>query len=354
MYLDNPYHEDVAAAAGCIPQADRLFGKRFLISGSTGMICSSVVEILTYLNEQYNAGIQLILAGRNKERISKRFMRDGKSISFDFVQFDATVPTEMDCQADFIIHGAGDCSPDFYGSHPAETIKNNIVGVQSLLELAKKNPGSRLLYLSSSEVYGNRTGETQQKYREDEYGYVDILNPRACYPCGKRTAETLCSCYSDEYGVDTVIARPGHIYGPYFLPSNTRASTLFTLDAVYGKDIVMKSAGMQLRSYCYSLDCASALLSILLKGETGKAYNISNPDSIVTIRELAEEFAKCGGVKIVFDNPSDRELKGYNLMSNAALDSSRLEALGWKGKFDLETGVRRTFDITRHELLNQN
>lgn len=117
----------------------------------------------------------------------------------------------------------------------------------------------RLLYVSSSEVYGNKTGN--QPYKEKDYGYVDILNQRACYPSAKRAAETLCTAYGQEYGLDTVIVRPGHIYGPTITETDSRASAQFTQNAIEGEDIVMKSAGMQMRSYCYVLDCAYPILA---------------------------------------------------------------------------------------------
>ena len=104
----------------------------------------------------------------------------------------------------------------------------------------------------------------------------------------------------------------------------------------------MKSAGTQIRSYCYTLDCASAILTVLLNGASGNAYNISNKHSLVSIRDLAEIFAKCSGTKVIFEHPSDAEKRGYNLMQNSALHSDKLEALGWKACFGLQAGVMRT------------
>ena len=107
----------------------------------------------------------------------------------------------------------------------------------------------------------------------------------------------------------------------------------------------MKSAGSQIRSYVYVLDCVSAIITVLLNGESGKAYNVSNPDSVVTIRELAEQIAICSGKKVLFENASDEEKKGYNLMDNSSLDSSKLIKLGWKGLFSMKKGVHHTIKI---------
>lgn len=106
----------------------------------------------------------------------------------------------------------------------------------------------------------------------------------------------------------------------------------------------MKSAGQQLRSYTYVLDCVTAIVTVLLNGNSGEAYNISNPDSVVTIRQLAECMAEVGGVKVIFDCPSEIERTSYNMMSNSALTSDKIVSLGWKGYFSLKDGVKATLE----------
>jgi nucleoside-diphosphate-sugar epimerase len=210
--------------------------------------------------------------------------------------------------------------------------------------VVKNTTFKRGLYISSSEVYGN---DVEAPYKEDMYGYVDILNPRACYPVAKRLAETLCASYGAEYDKDFVTVRPGHIYGPTISPRDSRASAVFSRLARDGKDIVMKSAGNQLRSYCYVYDCASAMLTILINGEKSNAYNISNPNSIVTIKQMADALANHAGVKVIQEEASAAEKASFNLMSNSSLNSEKLEALGSKAAYSLEDGAARTIDILK-------
>jgi nucleoside-diphosphate-sugar epimerase len=115
----------------------------------------------------------------------------------------------------------------------------------------------------------------------------------------------------------------------------------------YGEDITMKSDGKQIRSYCYCLDCASAILKVLLKGEKTHAYNISNPDSIISIHSMAEILASTAGVVLKMELPTDEEKKGFNPMSNSSLDSTELLSLGWKGLFDANRGFSHTVKILR-------
>ena len=336
------YWLDVRLVSEHIPNIDSLYGKSILITGATGMICSAVAEVLLYLNKEKNAKIHIILASRNKDRLQKRFYCFEEGKDYSFCHYDATSATPLDIKADYIIHGASNADPGKFAKEPVETMLANIIGLNTLLKSATNNNAKRLLYISSSEVYGRK--EEKRPYKEYDYGFVDILNPRASYPSSKRAAETLCSAYSAEYGLDTVIVRPGHIYGPTITDSDSRASAQFTRKAKAGEDIVMKSAGSQLRSYCYTLDCASAILTVLINGKCEEAYNISNSNSIVTIREIAESLAKAGKVNIVFENPSDYEQKSYNLMENSSLESSKLEGLGWKACFDISMGAIRTLN----------
>ena len=112
----------------------------------------------------------------------------------------------------------------------------------------------------------------------------------------------------------------------------------------------MKSDGAQIRSYCYCLDCAAAILAVLLKGENTCAYNISNPNSIISIREMAEVLTRSGQVNLKLELPSEEERKSFNPMSNSSLDPSSLLALGWKGCFDAQTGFSHTVQILKESL----
>ena len=339
------YWRDVQEVSHIIPNRSKLCGKKVLITGGTGMICSSVAEILFYMNREEDMHIEILLAGRSRDRVAERFHIFLEGTDYSFVEYDATKRMDQHVEADYIIHGASNANPTVYTRQPVETILANVVGLDNLLNMVSQAGTGRLLYISSSEVYGNQT--ENRPYRENDYGFLDILNQRASYPSAKRASETLCIAYGIEYGVDTVIVRPGHIYGPSITESDSRASAQFTRNVVAGKDIVMKSAGTQVRSYCYTLDCASAVLTVLLNGQTGNAYNISNKNSICTISDIAQFFACTVGRKVLYENATDEEKKGYNLMTNSSLDASKLEDLGWKALFDLKRGTKKTVEYLK-------
>lgn len=346
MRYPEQYFDALKEVSKNIPNIEMLRNVSVLITGATGLIGSAVCDVLVSINREKNLEMKLLFAGRNKEALEKRFEEYKEGTDYFFVQYDATLSEQKNSlQADYVIHGASNADPAKISGEPVETMLANIQGLSSLIGALDRNVLKRVLYISSSEVYG--VNEKQEPYREEQLGYVDILSPRSSYPSSKRAAETMCIAYSEEYGIDTVMVRPGHIYGPTIKQSDSRASALFSRKAVNGEDIVMKSKGEQLRSYTHVLDCATAILTVLIKGECGNAYNISAPQAIVTIRQMAEAFAEAGGVKIVFDLPTEAETKSYNKMPCSALNSEKIEALGWKAHFDMEEGAKQTIEMMK-------
>lgn len=341
---------DLDEVTGCLPELRELENSTILVTGCTGLICSAVVDLLARWNETHDGKIRILAAARSAQKTAKRFARCYQADWFAFLPYDAASPeTRLEAACDYIIHGAGNASPGRIISEPVETMMSNFMGLKTLLDLARRQAAKRLLYISSSEVYGKK--ERNRPSRTDDYGWIDLLNPRSSYSIGKCAAETLCASCHEEYGVDSVIVRPGHIYGPTASESDNRVSSAWAYAAARGENLIMKSDGAQLRSYCYCLDCASAILKVLLKGESVHAYNISNPDSVITIRELAEILTKTAGTELRTALPSEAERKGFNPMSDSSLDSSELLALGWKGLFDAERGLTHTVRILRETML---
>lgn len=344
MKYTNQYFQDLESIQNCIPDIGRLRNKSIFITGANGLIGSTVIDFLIHLNDTCTSNNYIYIGARDELKIRKRFGQRVNREDVFFVQYDALQPVILDANINCIIHAASPANPAAYIENPVEIMLVNFVGLNYILEYARDNRVGRVLFISSSEVYGKKS-ENSSSYGERDFGYVDLLNPRACYPSAKRSAETLCAAYLKEYGVDTVIVRPGHIYGAAVTESDNKASSQFLKDVSDGLDIIMKSAGTQMRSYCYVLDCVSSIFTVLLNGKVGSAYNISNPASVCTIREMAECIAECGGRKLLFETPSMQEKSSYNLMDNSSLDSSMLQELGWKGLFDLRTGINHALEM---------
>lgn len=319
---------------GYIP-FDKLDGKNILITGACGLIGRAFIDFLI----ENKANCNIYAMARNRSKIEKRFAHYLSNPLFHVVEGDVNVPLKQDITFHYMVNAASNANPNAYATDPVGTMWTNINGTKNLLDYGKEHGLERFLYVSSGEVYGN--GDVDE-WKESDSGYVDSMTLRSCYPTSKRAAETLCVAYSQQYGIETVVARPCHTYGPHFTDSDTRAYAQFVRNARKHEDIVLKSKGEQYRSWLYVKDCASAILSILLKGENGEAYNVADENSCVTIRELAETIASIGGGKVVFDLPSDVEKKGFSVIRKAVFDTSKLESLGWRPNYQLKEALIET------------
>lgn len=317
------YRDDIEKAAENLPWM-KLDGCNILVTGATGLIGSCLVDMLMARKDRrYN----VYACGRNRERAMKRFSAYADDKAFHFVPYDVMQPLQVDVNYQYIIHAASNASPNFFANSPVEVMKANFIGVSNLIDYGIEHGLRRFLYVSSGEVYGEGDGRV---FEEDYSGYVNPMLPRSSYPSSKRASETLCAAYAAEYGVETVVVRPSHTYGPYFTEADNRVYAQFIRNVLNGEDIVMKSTGSQFRSWCYVVDCVSAMLYVMLKGKSGEAYNIADADSNISIRELAEMIAQIGGRKVIMQLPSDAEKAGYNMVTKSVFSTDKLESLGWK------------------------
>lgn len=351
IYNSKQWYCDIVRVIKTLPELKKCMGQSIMITGATGLIGSAIVDLLIHYNETHNIPISIFAAGRSQEKIQKRFRNYCKKSYFQYVNYNASrLDNPFPNTVNYIIHGAGYSFPAVIMKEPVETMFNTFIGMYDVLKYATKCNAKRVLYVSSSEIYGIK--ETNQSRKENEYGYIDPLNHRNSYPISKIAAETLCASYAAEYDLNLVIVRPGHIYGPTASLKDNRVSSSFAYNAAEGNNIVLKSDGLQIRSYCYCLDCASAIIKTLIKGETNQAYNISMPDSIISIKQMAEILAHAGKVKLIYKEAQSNEKEAFNPMSNSSLNSKKLIDLGWNGLFDAETGLSHTIKILKEANTN--
>ena len=329
------YRESVFEAAKKLPVTKG----SFLITGATGLIGSCVVDVLSAANEQ-GSNFKVYALGRSGEKIEKRF---GNKV-IPMIQ-DIAEPLEDSSSYDYIIHCASNADPKSYAVQPVETILTNILGSRNVLEYCRNHAGTRMLFTSSFEVYGKIEGVAV--YKEQMSGVIDQTLLRNGYPESKRSSELLVRSYVEEYDADAVIVRLPSVYGPTMAKSDSKAHAQFIRNALEKRNIVLKSKGEQIRTYCYVLDAVSAIFTVLFKGNTGEIYNISNEKSVASIAEVAEACAEIAGTKVVFDIPEETEKKGFSKPQNCILDNAKLKELGWEGRYNLRDGLRETMQYLR-------
>lgn len=133
------------------------------------------------------------------------------------------------------------------------------------------------------------------------------------------------------------------------LMSDTKAISQFIRKGVSGEDIVLKSAGMQYYGYTYVADAVSGLLYVLLKGESGEAYNIADEESDIMLKDFATIIAELAGKKVVFEILDAIEAAGYSTATKARLDGNKLKKLGWKARYNIKNGMKRTIAVLKEQ-----
>lgn len=313
---------------------------KVLVTGASGMLGSYVTRTVITLKEKEGWDIDIYALVRNPQKLPKD-IQDKVTV----IKQSVAEPIDTDVKFDYIVHAASPASPLIMRDDPVGTIAANTLGAFYTLELARKSDAKGYIFISSREIYG-QPYDGQKEFTEETYGFVDPLSPRSCYPEGKKAAETMCASFAQQYGLNVKIARLAHTYGPGMSIDDGRVQADFLRDVVNNRDIVLKSEGRPIRTYTYVSDAVSAIFRILLDSDE-MVYNISSPESTVSIRQLAETLVEVypeRGLKLVFDIPENSGNTGAAPFTLGILNSDKLQALGWIPRYSLRDGLVRTVE----------
>ena len=252
---------------------------------------------------------------------------------FELIRHDVTFPVYL--EVDEIYNLACAASPIHYQFDPVQTTKSSVHGAINMLGLAKRTR-ARILQASTSEVYGDPEVHPQ---REDYWGRVNPIGPRACYDEGKRCAETLFFDYHRQHRLRIKVARIFNTYGPRMHPNDGRVVSNFIRQALRNDPITIYGDGRQTRSFCYVTDLIDALVRLMKSPDDFIGpVNVGNPTEF-TIEELAHKVIDLTGSrsKIVReplpqDDPTQRQPDIGLARAN----------LGWEPKVQLDEGLRHT------------
>lgn len=325
--------KEVQSFAEAFPFKKEMHGKHVLVTGATGLIGSTIIrcllatDVTIHITAPVRNGAKMkTLFGHLCERI--------QIIECDLESYDFNLIPNVD----YIFHCASPTASSFFVTKPVETAHAIYKITDRLLEYAKIHAISGMVYLSSLEVYGS--GLDDHIITEDMQGYWNPQDVRSSYPIAKRAAENLCHLYAREYNVPVKIARLTQTTGIGVDKDDNHVINQFTRLATLKQNIILHSSGESARPYCYTLDCITALLYILLKGADGEAYNVANPDTFISARALAEyirdHFAP--SIQVVIDI---NENMGYAPPSKLNLSTAKLEALGWEPRYNLHDIIQR-------------
>lgn len=320
---------------------DNLFslieGKKILISGATGLIGQTLVYSII---ESTQSTIVFALI-RNLEKAKKIFARIIPTKRLVFVVADILQPINFNEKVEYIIHAASETSSKAFVNAPFETISIALDGTRNMLKLAQALNVESFVYLSTMEIYG--TPQTDEKITENHPTNLDTMNVRSSYPESKRLCESLCTAFASEYKLPAKVVRLTQTFGPGVSYDDGRVFAEFARCAIEKRDIILHTKGETKRNYLYTLDASKAILTVLLRGETGSAYNAANECTYCSVYEMANIVAKKimkGKIKVII-NDADASNFGYAQSHKMNLSSAKLSALGWAPTCDLEDMFRR-------------
>lgn len=321
---------------------EKLQGKTVLVTGGTGLIGSTLINSLLYANWKMSLNLQVLALMRNREKAENMFSKQlQENLPLHFIMGTVENLPNIEQPVDYIIHGASPTASAFFVEHPVETIETNVKGTSRLLQLAKEKKSAGFVYLSSMEVYGAPLSD--QVIDETQGTTLDTMIVRSCYPEAKRVCESLCASYAQEYGVPAFSVRLAQTFGPGVVKDDARVFAEFARCAVQHHDIVLQTQGTSKRCYLYTADAVTAILTVLLSGQSGEAYNAANPETYCSIVEMAQmvvlKLAQ-GDIKVKFSIDEDSGKK-FCPPHHLNLGINKINNLGWKASRGLLDMYRR-------------
>jgi UDP-glucuronate decarboxylase len=308
---------------------------KVLLTGAAGFLGSHLSKMLL---TQGHSVIGLDDLSTGSERNLASFQSHP---NFKFINQD--VREKLDFSVDAILNFACPASPIQYQANPIRTIETNFLGMKNVLELAVRE-GATVVQASTSEVYGDPMISPQV---EEYWGNVNPIGIRSCYDEGKRAAETLCSDYKRELGVDVRIIRIFNTYGPNMAIADGRVVSNLIVQALLGNPMTIYGNGSQTRSFCYVDDLVLGVSKVLDLSEGFEIpINLGNPGEF-SMRELATKIKLLTGSHSLIEYaplPKDDPKQRKPDIARA------MQMLGWQPSTRLDDGLLRTIEYFRHEI----
>ncbi|MCG5053710.1 MAG: SDR family oxidoreductase [Myxococcales bacterium] len=307
---------------------------RILVSGGAGFLGSHLCERLVSQGHEVIC-LDNFFTG-TRENVASLLSHP----SFELHRHDVQQPLTM--EVDQIFHLACPASPVHYQRNPVRTIRTSVEGTLNMLDVAREC-GARMMISSTSEVYGDPAVHPQ---KEDYWGNVNPIGPRACYDEGKRCAEALAVSYASQYGTQVRIARIFNTYGPRLHQADGRVVSNFIVQALKGEPITVYGDGLQTRSFCFVSDLVEGFVRLMASEHGVAPVNLGNPRES-TMLELAESVIRLTGSMSKIEHrplPKDDPVRRRPDITRAR------ELLGWEPAVSLEDGLAATIEYFRRRV----
>lgn len=298
--------------------------QKVLITGGAGFIGSHVTEL--FCNEGFNVTVVDDLSFGYRKFVDKR----ATFLNFSLANYKALEKALKGI--DVVIHLAGSSIISTSYKKPVDYFQNNLMHGLNLLEAMRKNKVKKIIYSSSSSVYGE---PKKTPIAEDT-----LPNPLNAYAASKLAFEEALSAYYHAYGIESIIFRYYNAYGPRDEQKPvTRAIPMWIAAIVRKKSVPWYWKGRQTRDYVYVSDIAQAHLQVLpLRGQ--HTFNIGSGQGVV-MKDVLKTLEDIVGRKLKTKDLGQR--KGDPMKSFA--DISKINtATGWSPQISLKQGLEKTYE----------
>ena len=295
------------------------------ITGATGLIGQNIVKAFCIANSRLKLNCKIVALVRNEEKAKKLFDRYNEdTITYIIGNVEDELIVQM--PIDYIIHCASQTSSAGFINNCVETINTSVAGTNNMLTLALNKKVKGMILTSSMEVYGYP--QKGDRVTEEMIGSLSPLVVRNCYPISKMLSESLCCSYASEYNVPVKIVRLTQTFGPGVQKNDNRIFAYLARCVINHDDIVLNTKGETERSYLYTADAVVAILTILLKGISGKAYNAADEETYCSISEMAKKVALFGDINVKYEL-DNRKTSAFANTLYMNLDTTSLKSIGW-------------------------
>lgn len=318
---------------------DFVVGSNIFITGGTGFFGKWLLESFLFLNEELGLKAKICALSRDPEKFLSQIPLYSKEKSIQWIKGDIRTFKFPPEKIDYIIHAATDADALLNVENPLLMLDTITDGTKRVLEFAKRQSCLKgFLMISSGAIYGSQPHNVS-KIKESDSFYLDINKSESAYAEGKRLAELYCSIYSKQYNMPVKIARCFAFVGPYLPLEKHFAIGNFIRDGLNGQNITIHGDGSPLRSYMYAADLVIWLWTLLLKGNSGEAYNVGS-DKPISIKELAMTIAGFfPGISVNILN----QVRTTDRNQNYIPDVSKFKKeFNFNQNIDLENAIQKT------------
>ncbi|WP_330633233.1 dTDP-glucose 4,6-dehydratase [Halocatena halophila] len=300
-----------------------------LVAGGAGFIGSNFVHYLLKNTEHSVITLDALTYAGSKENLANVL----DHASHEFIQgdiLDQELVTDVITRADAVVNFAAQTHVDRSIEKSTPFVNTNIKGTQVLLNAAANVGVDRFLQISTDEVYGQIK---QGRFTED-----DCLSPRNPYAATKAGADLLAQSYYTTHDIPIVITRTCNNYGPR--QHIEKLIPKFITRAAEGKHLPLYGNGLNIREWIYVKDNCRAIYAVLEHGTVGEVYNIGTDDRFTNLEVTRRILDEMESSKNLITFIEDRA--GHD--QRYALETSKIESLGWKPQWTFDDGLQDTIE----------